>query len=156
CLPTISGRVTVASNTARLTIAGDKLAPSYREIVVTNRTRQSQGISGSEQRFPRPLPQFVVETSGQGSHSFNVTAAGASGTVDVERFTVTELSSSRVRVIVNPDRIPISIDKLIVHNKTLNTDTTLPVPIESLELQVMGGAQDSYDVLAVDAADNNH
>ena len=145
--------VTVAANTAILTVPGSGLTPSDRLIEVRS--------SGGKESFPRNYPEFVFDVEGTVRDNYSLIGLGLttkSGPEDaqnpVERpitaFTVTELDAERVRLRANPDRVKYLLREVVVVNLTRNQRRTFDIESPDVELAVTGGPA-SYQVTARDA-----
>ena len=144
CYPTLSGRVTVAPNSVRLTIAGTQFAPADREIVVANRS------TGTVERFPRDVPSYELEVPGLLSDSFQVLTQTGSSLTPVQKVTVSVGGPGMVTIWPSVDAMTQPFDGFVVRNLTTGQPVSVAQRHADVTVSASGGDGDGYEVSVVD------
>jgi hypothetical protein len=152
CFPVLTGDVTVSPNSARISIAGEELTPSDRQIIVTNVT------TNEERQFPRDIPELRFLVPGVPSDNFRVTIAGfpPSGggeapTRSIQRFDAAASDPATVAVRLNPDDLDTPVKTIIVRNLRREVDHVFALTQVPFEGGVAGSSADLYQVTVVNA-----
>jgi hypothetical protein len=144
CLPSLTGRVTVAENAVRLSLAPDALTPVDREIVVKNVTRNTAV------HYPRDVTEYTLTVDGDEADKFEVRLIDVAGSEHLfSQFRQNAGTAGSVGIGIKPGQLLPGDKSISIQNTTRQSSFQSRLPSRSA-FTVEGLTADAFTVAVTD------